>query len=185
VPTAAQAAAKANAEPGLCTKGTFSSMNRNSMVQHLDRESVTFDRYVSMDKLKLCHKEVLAAATALATAALVEVQPLLQEVYSPLPQPSGVNNSSQSVLPPPRQPLVNSSDLVAPTNIFEEVFLTFHDTSSAKHDMKSTLTSAIDDCGIIDSTKVICLLDPGMKLDVDVVLNCLKGAARVTLINML
>jgi hypothetical protein len=138
-----------------------------------------------MDKLRLCHKEALAAAVTLAAAALVEVQPLLQEVYNPLPEPLGVNNSSQSVLPTPRQPLINSSNIVASTNIYEEVFNTFHDTRSAKHEMKSTLTSAIDDCGITDSTKVICLLDPGMKLDVDVVLNCLKGAARVTLINML
>jgi hypothetical protein len=137
-----------------------------------------------MDKLKLCHKKALPAAVALAAAALVEVQPLLQEVYSPLPEPSGVNNSSQSVLPPPRQPLINSSDIVTSTNRFEEVFNTFHDTCSAKHDMKSPLTSAIDDCGITDSTKVICLLDPGMKSDVDVVLSCLNGAAKATLINM-
>jgi hypothetical protein len=54
MPTAAQAAAKTNVEPGLCTKGTFSSMNRNSMVQHSDRESVTFDRYVSMDNIVIC-----------------------------------------------------------------------------------------------------------------------------------
>jgi hypothetical protein len=51
--------------------------------------------------------------------------------------------------------------------------------------MKSTLTSAIEDCGITDSFKVICLLDPGMKLNVDEVLNYLKGATRVTVINML
>jgi hypothetical protein len=138
-----------------------------------------------MEKLRIYHREALAATIALANAASVEVQPLLLEVYSVLPEPSGVNNSSQSVLPLPWQPLVKSSNIVTPTSILESVFTTFHDTCLAKHDLKATLTSAIDDCGITDSTMVVCLLDPGMKVDVDAVLNCLKGAARITLINML
>jgi hypothetical protein len=162
MPTAAQAAFKANSGSGLCSQTIFNALNRISALQHLDRESVTFDRTASMEKLRIYHKEALAATIALANAAPVEVQPLLQEVYSVLPEPSGVNNSSQSVLPLPRQPLVKSSNIVTPTNILESVFTTFHDTCLAKHDLKATLTSAIDDCGITDSTMVVCLLDPGM-----------------------
>lgn len=183
----AAAKARVDAHQGLCSINNFTAMNKQGMINHLRREKVIFDASATRPELEITHSSALSAFNIAAAAATNEDILNLGEIYedkSVVVNNIGVNHTS--TFPIPRVILLQPpSVVIAPYDIFQDLFRQFHDTTLAKANMELDLITAIDDCGIYEPSDVALLLSPHMDSELQAVVSCLKGSGKARLLSIL